>query len=118
MVIFEVVNSNKMLADIVVEDSFRNLTGQLSCSGDTISKSTLWTGGWTRSHWVAYTMQLELVTKRAFARASTRRATCASHAAHADGHEDMRGVPGRVRIAIQCHAVSERSTSMLAHPNM
>ena len=33
-----------------------------------------------------YTMQLELVTKRAFARASTRCATCASHAAHADGH--------------------------------
>ena len=66
----------------------------------------------------AHTMQLELVIQRAFARASTRRATCASHAAHADGHEDMRGVPGRVRIATQSHAASKRSTTTLAHLHM
>ena len=63
----------------------------------------------------AHTMQLELVIQRACARGSSRRATCASHAARTDGHEGMRGVPGRVRIATQCHAVSEHSTSTLAH---
>ena len=54
-------------------------------------------------------MQFELVICRAVAQGCTCRTICASHAAHDNGHEDMQGFAGRVRIEkrdlLQCLAV-------------
>jgi len=64
----------------------------------------------------ALTMRFEHAVHRSFARSHTQDAPCASHAAHDNGHEDMQGFAGRVRIEkrdlLQCLAVGQHLASI------